>query len=176
MGYKALFIFVEGPDDRRFFETIIKPLFERQYDLVKISLHSNLKKEKIKNWLRSLKSMKANYIFVKDINNAPCVTAKKQSIIKKYKTIDKERIIVVIKEIESWYLAGLTEHVLKKFKISPFNTTDKVDKEQFNRLIPQKFDSRIDFMIETLKNFSIDIAMQKNKSFRYFIKKYDLLT
>ena len=36
--------------------------------------------------------------------------------------------------------------------------TDDLTKEDFNRLIPGKFDSRIDFMFEILKYFSIDIC------------------
>jgi len=39
-------------------------------------------------------------------------------------------------------------------------------------LIPKKFTSRIDFMSEILKKFSIEIAKQKNNSFQYFVEKY----
>ncbi|OGW18585.1 MAG: hypothetical protein A3G93_11920 [Nitrospinae bacterium RIFCSPLOWO2_12_FULL_45_22] len=42
----------------------------------------------------------------------------------------------------------------------------------FNRLIPNKFDSRIDFMLEILKYFSMGIAKQKNKSFSYFLERH----
>lgn len=81
----------------------------------------------------------------------------------------------MIKEIESWYLAGLDEAALKELGISyPDKDTDTLNKEQFDRLIPVKYVSRIDFMQEILKNFQLETARQKNKSFYYFINKYSI--
>ena len=81
--------------------------------------------------------------------------------------------MVIIKEIESWYLAGLDSENSKQLRISFSNATDNLTKEQFNSLILKKFGSRIDLMAEILKYFSIKIAMQRNGSFRYFIEKYN---
>ena len=39
---------------------------------------------------------------------------------------------------------------------------------------PGKYDSRIDFMFEILKYFSIDSARKKNHSFRFFVERYHL--
>ena len=79
---------------------------------------------------------------------------------------------MVIKEIESWYLAGSDDVISRKFGVRPFNITNTVTKEQFNDMFSKKFASRIDFMIEILKCFSIEKAKEKNRSFRYFIEKY----
>ena len=173
MGYRKLFIWVEGEDDERFFEKILQPKLQKKYNFVETRRYVTLKKEKIDNFLKSIKAMGADYIYVTDINNSPCVTAKKQEAKNKLRNIDEDRIIVVIKEIESWYLAGLGNTESKKFKIRTFSVTDTITKEQFNMLIPKKFDSRIDFMLEILKIFSIKIAKQKNRSFRYCIEKYN---
>jgi len=173
MGYRRLFIWIEGEDDARFFEKIMKPKLQKKYNFVETIRYATLKKEKINNFLKSIKLMGADYICVTDINNSPCVTAKKQKAKNKLRNIDEDRIIVVIKEIESWYLAGLGDTKSKKFKIRTFRVTDTITKEQFNSLIPKKFVSRIDFMLEILKIFSIKIAKQKNKSFRYYIEKYN---
>lgn len=89
------------------------------------------------------------------------------------RNIENDKIIVVIKEIESWYLAGLDDEEYKRFEMHTLSNTDDITKEQFNDLIPKKFDSRIDFLLEILKSFSIEIAKQKNKSFRYFSEKYN---
>jgi len=173
MGYKRLFIFVEGEDDRKFFDKIILPKIQRKYNFVRTIRYATLKKEKIVNFLKSIKSMDAEYIFVADINSSPCVTDKKRTIENKFKNIDEQRIIVVIMEIESWYLAGLDDETSRKLGIHPYNATDNITKEQFNRLIPKRYGSRIDFMSEILKNFSIETAKQKNRSFKYFIEKYN---
>jgi len=153
--YKRLFICVEGNDDERFFNEIFIPKFKEKYDTVKII------------------AMGADYIYLTDINDSPCITAKKEETQSKYKNIDNDKIIVVIKEIESWYFAGLDNTVCRQLKIKNFANTDNVTKEKFNTLFPKKFTSRIDFMSEILKNFSIEIAKQKNKSFRYFVENYD---
>jgi ribosomal protein L17 len=61
----------------------------------------------------------------------------------------------------------------KKLKIRKLpNTTDELVKEQFNIIIPQRFDSEKNFMIEVLKTFCINTAKQKNKSFKYFVEKF----
>ena len=110
MAYKRLFIFVEGPDDLRFFEKVAVPIFYGKYDLVECISYSNMKNKKIKDWMRSIKAMKADYIFVTDINDSPCVIEKKSIIINQLKnSVAQEQIIVTIKEIESWYLAGITD-------------------------------------------------------------------
>ncbi len=166
-----LYIFVEGNDDKRFFQSILEPKLQRKYNLVETRCYANLKKEKVDNFLKSIKAMGADYIYVTDINNSLCVTAKKQKKQNELKNIDNDKIIVVVKEIESWYLAGLDNICSQKFKISTFSTTDTITKEKFNSLIPKKFDSRINFMLEILEKFSVKIAKQKNKSFRYFIEK-----
>ncbi len=173
MGYRRLFIWVEGKDDERFFKKIMEPKLQKKYDFVETRCYAAMKKEKIDKFLKSIKAMGADYIYVTDINNSPCVTAKKQKTKNKLRNIDEDKIIVVIKEIESWYLAGLSDIESEKFKISIYSTTDTITKEQFNSLIPKKFDSRIDFMLEILEFFSIEIAKQKNRSFRYCIEKYN---
>ncbi len=173
MAYKRLFIWVEGEYDVKFFEWIIKPILKEKYNCVKLIQYANESPKWRTNFLRSITAMNADYIYVADINQTPCVTAKKQKIQDEVKNIDNDRIIVVIKEIESWYLAGLDDTNTKKLEIrTHLITTDNITKEQFNSLMPEKFDSKIDFMLEILRCFSLEIARQKNSSFNYFAEKY----
>ena len=99
---------------------------------------------------------------------------KKQVLYSHFSHIDGGSIIVVIKEIESWYYAGLTPESVLDLEVPDLPLTDDLTKEDFNRLIPRKYDSRIDFMFEILKYFSIDSARKKNHSFRFFIERYHL--
>ena len=172
-SYKILYIWVEGDDDERFFNKILFPKFQKKYDAVRIIKYAMMKKEKVNSFVESIKSMGADYIYLTDINDSPCITAKKEETRSKHENIDNDQIIVVAEEIESWYLAGLDNKVCKQLKIDNFANTDNVAKEEFNVLIPKKFTSRIDFMSEILKNFSIEIAKQKNNSFQYLVEKYD---
>ena len=96
-----------------------------------------------------------------------------EKILRKYRLIDRnDKIAVVIKEIESWYLAGLSDKDSKELTGKKFKNTNTIIKEQFYNLIPNRFDSRIDFMIEILKHFSVNFAKKKNTSFNYFMEKY----
>jgi hypothetical protein len=88
--------------------------------------------------------------------------------------MEREKIRIVIREIESWYLAGLNNDACRKLKIPVFNDTNEVIKEKFDSLIPKKFqESRIDFMQEllALKHYDLETAKQKNRSFHYLFQK-----
>ena len=173
MAYKRLFVFVEGNDDVRFFESAVKSSFDNQYDYVRIIAYAQTKTEKIKNFVTSIKAMGADYIIVADINDAPCVTERKEKTKRRFGTdIIDEKIVLTIREIESWYLAGLTDYRCEKLRLRNIPNTDNMTKEKFNSLIPKNFSSRIDFMVEILTYFSMPTARKKNKSFSYFHKKY----
>jgi hypothetical protein len=171
MSYRMLFVFIEGNDDERFFEKIVVPILERKYDKINLVKYSQMKKSKIKSFIHSIVSAGWDYIYVVDIDDSPCVTAKKQQIQEELHEIDLKKIIVVIKEIESWYLAGLESTKARELMFQESSTsTDNITKEHFNRMIPQN-SSRIVFMNELLENFSLETAKRKNKSFRYFAER-----
>lgn len=75
-------------------------------------------------------------------------------------------------EIESWYLAGIIESNLSKFKISPFTDTQSITKEEFERMRPKNYGSSIDFMVEILKEYSLEQAKILNSSIKYFVSKH----
>ncbi|ROL60512.1 DUF4276 family protein [Bacteroidetes/Chlorobi group bacterium MS-B_bin-24] len=177
MSPKQLFIFVEGANDERFFERVVKPKLQQRYNVIIIHTYAERKDKykRINAFLQSIASLKAEYIFVTDIDNSPCITAKKEEIRNRIRDIDANRILVVVKEIESWYFAGLDNIRSKKLKIRRnFENTNNLTKEQFKALIPKSFDSEIDFMIEILNLFSIEIAKNKNDSFKYFLEKFNI--
>ncbi|MDP3103026.1 MAG: hypothetical protein Q8M95_00285 [Candidatus Methanoperedens sp.] len=172
MGSK-LFIFIEGDDDEKFFGRIIIPMFANKYETVKLWKYAQEKNERISKFLNSINAMKADYIFVADNNGSPCITDRKQRIENDIQNIDKNKILVVVREIESWYLAGIDDGSSKKLGIKSFSNTEQINKSAFNDLKPKKFNSRIDFMSEILKLFCIDTAKMKNGSFSYFIEKLE---
>ena len=167
-----LFIFIEGDDDERFFNRIIIPMFENRYDKVQLWKYAQKKNEKIQQFLKSIQAMNADYIYVADNNGSPCITDRKQRIENDFQNIDKNKILVVVKEIESWYLAGIDNESSKNFGIKSFSNTEHINKSAFNDLKPKRFNSRIDFMSEILKLFCIDTAKSKNELFSYFVENY----
>jgi hypothetical protein len=169
---KRLFILVEGEDDIRFFGRVIKPLLAPSYHSVEIIPYACIKREKVNKFLKSVVLMNNDYIFVADIDQERSVRDKKQILYYRFSDIDGRSIVIVIREIESWYLAGLSFDASQEVGIADLPSTDQITKEDFNALIPAQFDSRIDFMFEILKSFSLETAVKKNTSFRFFVTRY----
>jgi hypothetical protein len=171
---KRLFILVEGEDDLRFFGRIIKPLFVSRYDTVEILPYASIRRQKVNNFLKSVVQMNNDYIFVADIDTERSVRDKKQLLYHWFSNISGANIVIVIMEIESWYYAGLPDEELTRLGIPVPSSTDELTKEDFNTLIPPSFDSRIDFMFEILKSFSLETAARHNHSFRFMVERYHL--
>jgi hypothetical protein len=169
---KRLFIMVEGEDDVRFFGRTIKPLLLPRYDSIEIIPYASIKREKVNKFLKSIVLMKNDYIFVADIDAEYSVRDKKQILYYRFSNVDGGSIVIVIREIESWYYAGITGTLAQELGVEEMATTNDLTKEDFNARIPRKFDSRIDFMFEILKSFSLNTAAQKNHSFHYFVSHY----
>lgn len=177
MPYRSLHVLVEGFDDEVFFTTILKPLLRSKYDLLRSYRYNTKPLESVKALMHSIDSMHdADYLFLTDLNASPCVTARRAAIEHKYKQrINPSRLMIVKREIEGWYLAGLDDEHARQLRLSPFRNTDGTTKEQFNSLIPGEFLPRNNFMQEVLRRFSIETARQKNASFAYFLRVLESL-
>ncbi len=170
MGRK-LFVWVEGASDARFFERVLLPFLIRHYHRVEVRTYASIKKSKVVNLLRGILASGNDYLLVADIDREPSVTAKKEFLRERFHNIDAEKIRVVIQEIESWYLAGLDADASSQLGLPDFEATDSITKEDFIERIPERFDSRIDFMMEILKVFAPAVAVTKNRSFAYFVSR-----
>ena len=172
MGFRRLFIWVEGDDDVRFFEHIIKPMFTESYDWVEIRAYRQMSNDKFSRYLTSIRSMDADYLYVRDLDCWPCITAKKEQTLRDFPKLEADKVAVVVQEIESWYLAGLSSPDCKRMRVRSLRDCNSVTKEDFRRHIPPHYDSRIDFMSDILACFSVTVAKRKNKSFGYFLRRY----
>jgi len=171
MAFRRLWLLVEGDDEQRFFEAL-KRVFENKYDFVQTWRYAVEPRRRIKNVLKSIEAMNSEYFFLKDLNKSPCVTARIESVENEFgERIDTSNLVIVVKEIEGWYLAGLDDRSCRELGLESISNTDDVTKEHFDNLIPNKFDLRVDFMFEILKRFSVETARQKNKSFGYFMSR-----
>ncbi|MEA2694831.1 MAG: hypothetical protein QOJ16_4218 [Acidobacteriota bacterium] len=172
--YKQLFILVEGGDDVRFFGAVVKPLFEKYYDEVRILAISNWSHEEVRRLLFSISAMKSDYLIVRDIDTHPCVTAARDALRKPYSRLDPERIQIVRAEIESWYCAGISpqDAELGALKVVTCNDTGEVTKESFDAALFERRLRRAPAMIAMLERFDLATAARRNASFRYFLRKH----
>ena len=190
MTYRTLYILVEGGDDARFFERVVRPMFEDEFGHVQLWQCSQQEKEKVNKFLDSIRAMQgggiADLIIVADLDESPCVTDRKERIPSGFRSLSagqspgqptgpfsSTRILIVCREIESWYLAGLNDEECKRLGLTTtVDNTDRISKEQFLDLMPDSFDSKSEFMLEILRVFDHETARSKNSSFRYFMQKY----
>ncbi|MDD1672722.1 MAG: hypothetical protein LUO82_06955 [Methanomicrobiales archaeon] len=173
MSKGSLYVLVEGNDDERFFNTVLKPRLLQHYRVIKFWKYARERRRRTIKFLRALKDMEAAFIFVRDIDSAPSIGVKKREIGVCYDhMIPESAMAIVVMEIESWYLAGHADKFLDEMGIwFPLPTTDTLTKEEFNRLIPVHM-SRIEFMSECLKHFAIERGVVRNASFRYFMQHW----
>ena len=81
MSYRCLYIWVEGSYDDLFFSEVIRPLLESWYDWVEVVRYAEEEPAWRRSYLRNIRSRQdASYIYVTDLNAAPCVTAKKADV------------------------------------------------------------------------------------------------
>ena len=190
MTYRTLYILVEGGDDARFFDRVVRPMFEDEFGHVQLWQYSQQEKEKVNKFLDSIRAMQgggiADLIIVADLDESPCVTDRKERIPSGFRSLSagqspgqptgpfsSTRILIVCREIESWYLAGLNDEECKRLGLTTtIDNTDRISKEQFLDLMPDRFDSKSEFMLEILRVFDHETARSKNSSFRYFMQKY----
>jgi hypothetical protein len=130
------------------------------------------RKDAFKNGQSRVKQMGADYIFMSDLDFVPCISARKKKLLEKYRDLNEDRVQIVVTEIEGWYYAGLDKGICEKLGVRFLPSTDAMTKEQFNGLIPNRFVSRTDYMLEILRCFSLDLGKQKNKSLGHFVQKY----
>lgn len=175
MKKRRFFIFVEGNDDERFFSRIIKPLFSAEYTSVEIIMYACMKNEKLCRYIRSIETMGYDYILCADIDQEPNVKAKKAILNERYCLLRNDHIVIIIREIESWYLAGLDDQAQNRLGIRHYWTTNHITKEIFNSMIPRHYHSRIAFMGDILDLFALTAGRERNRSFAFFCQKFHLL-
>ncbi|TAJ45616.1 hypothetical protein [Methanofollis fontis] len=170
MPDKPLYVLLEGPDDERFFSHLIAPLCARRGYSLRVWKYACEKRQRTINLVRAIRRSQTAYIFVRDIDRTRYARRRVQETLNRFgHAMEAERIVIVITEIESWYIAGLGDADAARLGIREhIGRTDRITKEDFNALIPRGV-SRIEFLHEILVVFDIERARRKNRSFRYFM-------
>ena len=169
-----LFLIIEGENDERFFKNVFQPILKEKYNTISYYQYCQEKKSNFEKFLNYLKIKDIDYYIFGDINNCTCITMKKNCILKRTNNkAEINNIFIIIKEIESWYIAGIENEDLKIIGINKnIRNTDDLTLEKLYEIIPEKYKSKmILFFRVILKRYDIKTAIQKNTSFRYVYNK-----
>ena len=172
MPYRRLFLFLEGADDERFFRAVLFPLLKERYEDVFPVQISQLSKKKVADWLRSVEGMEADYLYIRDLDRYPCVTAAKDALLEAHPRLAPERIQIVKAEIESWYCAGIGPGKMEDLEVATCSETAGITKEKLEAAIPGGRVNRIPALVEILEGYDLGAAARRNESLRRFLRKH----
>jgi hypothetical protein len=168
---------VEGNMDEIFISNVVPKIFKQYNFSLSIHKYSQQKDVKVGNYIKSIKEIKDySYFFLADSDQYD-ITRRKNELIKRIPSLDNSKIIIAKKEIESWYIAGVTPSLSKKLFpkekyediINMIKSPETVKKEKFNAMLPIAR-PRMPTIIEILKNYSIDQAQRNSSTFAYFVE------
>jgi hypothetical protein len=175
MRPRRVLVFVEGVSDTRFFERVIAPLI-RPAELKTVEYACMLKKD-VNKRLRAERRIGNPLLFVADRDASPCSGKGKAKNMQAHPALEEHQIIVVSREIESWYLAGISNDSARSLGLGQLSPrTDDLFKEDFKQLIPRRFRPTNDFMLEILNQFDVLLARTRNNSFDYLLRRIEALT
>ena len=174
MRYRKILIFVEGDNDKEFFQRVLRNRLEKKYGILIPWKHRQKPDKEINKGINHAINKGYEHIFTvdNDYSSQQCLKDKRNEIRNRFSNLDENRIVIVIKEIESWLLAGLSGLDCERLGIEPITNTDNIGKKKFNEFARKKFDSGIVFRSEIFNNYDIEIAKTKNASFRRFCDKF----
>lgn len=135
-----LYVFLEGPDDERFFSKVMAALLGECHYV----LYANMPNSKVNNYIKSIdQTPTSDYIFLVD-GDGKSIEDRKSCIMSKYTKLSIEKVFVVQFEIESWYYAGASEDDCHKLKLRHFIfCTDNLTKEEFQSKLVRTSDKNI---------------------------------
>ena len=168
-----IYLLVEGASDRRFMDKIIKPLLVPSYYDSPCFEYKQVEKIELNNFIDYIKGQSIDYYVFADYDDSSSLDDIINETYDYFEhKISKEKIIIIKKEIESWYLAGLDDHSCKhiRMKVSTMGNTENMSKEDFYDLKPEDCDSMINFYMNILIRYDLKIGISKNTTLKYFIE------
>lgn len=136
-----------------------------KYSVVHIRKYASERRLKLGQFIRLI-NRDDEYIFVVDMDNAKNDVERKNCVTENIAdNVEHKKIVIIKKEIESWYQAGLNQKDSASLGIEYVSDTELVTKGMLYNTMPSKFITKDDFLIEIMKNFSVDEAKKHNKSF-----------
>lgn len=111
-----------------------------------------------------------------DSHTYPCITSRKDQRIRELDgEITSDKIIIVVEELESWCLAGIDPNIEEYADFVIPDSTDDVTKEDFDEILSNTSFNKNKLFNYLSLNFSVDLAIERNKSFKYFLEKYCII-
>lgn len=166
----TIYILIESDTDDEFYEAILEPILYEKYAQVISYKYIERKKTDVVKYLNVIRKQKADYFVLGDKDEDTKADAIKRIFKRMDNKIIKNRIRLIIKEMECWILAGLNNEMYVRYDIQlNINNTEIYCKEE----ICDEFKKHLNpsqFITAILNTFNLSNARLRNKSFDTFIK------
>ncbi len=169
----SLHVFVEGPDDERFFDAVVRPRLGARYSAISCIKYARTKKDSVTAMLRALRGSGKQVMFLVDIDLFPCPDERRRDVVSKYGVVVEQEVHVVIKEIESWYAAGLDRDGCSglglRWRAFRFGTHELSKEAVYASQIRPDSMTHQQLLIGMLAAFDYGRAKHANPSFKRFV-------
>lgn len=175
---RNLFVFVEGKEDLLFVKKVLHNLFiKHSINIIPIP-YQKTRNHEIKKLIKTAKDNQ-DYVLLSDLDSHtyPCITSRKDKRIKELDDeITSDKIIIVVEELESWCLAGIDTRIDEYSDFVIPESTDDITKEDFDEILSNTSFNKNKLFNYLSFNFNVDLAIVRNESFKYFLKKYGIIS
>lgn len=175
---KNLFVFVEGKEDIMFVKNVLYNLFiKHSINIIPIP-YQKTRNHEVKNHIKASEASNHDYVLLSDLDSHKyeCITSRKNQRINELDgEITPDKIMIVVEELESWCLAGIDESIGEYADFIVPENTDNITKEDFDEILSNTSFNKNKIFNYLSFNFNVDLAVKRNKSFKYFLEKYDII-
>ena len=174
---RNLFVFVEGKEDIIFVKNVIHNIFIKHSINVIPIPYQKTRKHDVINHIKTSKAKNQDYVLLSDLDSHtfPCITSRKDQRIRELDgEITPDKIIIVVEELESWCLAGIDTDIEEYSDFAVPESTDDITKEDFDEILSKTSFNKNKLLNYLSFNFSVGLAIERNKSFKYFLEKYGI--
>lgn len=169
----VLYLFVEGPDDRRFVERILGAYVTRDHERVHYIEYAEMADRDLKATIRVAIKPHHRCIFTHDNDGCPSIEQRISAILRDHPDLQPCHVAIVRQVIESWYLAGLPDEDAKHLHVERLANTNDVNEEAYRHATERiSRRSALELKVEILNRYSIPQARERNHSFDQFFRRY----
>lgn len=168
------YLWVEGDDDERFVKSIFVPYLTK-FEHTQVVRYASMKDKKISDFLKSVDKMNAASFFFADRDSAATIDDRVSGLRRRYSIPDTCQVIIVCREIEGWYLAGIDNlGDRRRWDGDAGVDVNAVTKATFNSGQPRRFRVRTEWMIELLRSHEPSSASMRSPSYQFARVTLDL--
>ena len=172
-SYNPSFLFVEGDSDELFLNRVYFANVGSVYSIFPYAQ----KRSNAKKLLNAIQLQNGKFIFLHDSDSSVNLDLLKINLANEYGITNCDSICIVIWEIESWLIAGMSNDERLKLKsgslpMSKWRSPQRINKEYFEEIADKNNLNKTAFEEHCRQIFDFQLALGRSKSMKDFHEKF----